>query len=92
MGFLVLMGLRLMTSILTKRKRHVCSNVAHFFFGGKKWSKELTYSTCDYGNILPIESSNALDRYNIIHFIIVALDCIVRFYKKVLISHPCCNY
>lgn len=63
-----------------------------FFFGGKKWSKKLTYSTCDYGNILPIESSNVLDRYNSIHFIIVALDCIVRFYKKVLISLTCCNY
>lgn len=63
-----------------------------FFLGGKKFSKKLTYSTCDYGNILPIESSNVLDRYNSIHFIIVALDCIVRFYKKVLISLACCNY
>lgn len=64
-----------------------------FFFGGKKWSKKLTYSTCDYGNILPIESSNVLDRYNGIHFIIVALDRIARFYKeKVLIYHSCCNY
>ena len=83
MGFLVLTGLRLMTSILTKRKRHVCSKVPPFFFF--KWSKKFTYSACNHSSILPI---NILDRYNSLHLLIVALDCIARFYKdKVLFFH-----